>query len=145
MAKKSKLSFRDIPKFTRSGSYEIDVSLSYLPDQMKTYIDEYELDMDPDFQRGDMKNFVLVDGKQRLEACRRFSNNEIPVFGHFLKDYNDKPDLMDARLRFNVNNLKTRAEVLQWYIDLNSGGVVHTTDEIEKVKKLLEKEKNSGK
>jgi len=37
-----------------------------------------------------------------------------------------------------VNNLKTRKEVLQWYIEFNSGGTVHTDAEIQRVKKLLE-------
>jgi hypothetical protein len=40
-----------------------------------------------------------------------------------------------------VNDLKTKAEVLQWYLDINSGGVVHTETELEKVKRLLTKEK----
>jgi hypothetical protein len=39
-----------------------------------------------------------------------------------------------------VNELKTRREVLQWYLDLNAGGVVHTTKEIERVRELLAKE-----
>jgi len=43
-------------------------------------------------------------------------------------------------MKINVNDLQTRAEVLQWYIDFNSGGVVHTAEEIARVKALLEKE-----
>jgi hypothetical protein len=38
---------------------------------------------------------------------------------------------------FIVNDLRTRKEVLQWYLDLNTGGTIHTSDEIEKVKRLL--------
>ena len=82
---------------------------------------------------------VLVDGKQRLEACRRFMNNQIPAFGTLYKDYEDSIG-MTIGLKFHVNDLKTRKEVLQWYIDLNAGGVVHTTEEITKVRKLLEQE-----
>src|SRR6476661_8557666 len=33
---------------------------------------------------------VIVDGKQRLEAIRRFVQNEIPVFGTLFKDYTDR-------------------------------------------------------
>lgn len=84
----------------------------------------------------------LVDGKQRLEAVRAFMRNEVPVFGGstFL-DFTDKPDTIDASFRFQVNVLKTRAEMLQWYLDLNEGGVVHTDEELDKVRKLLEAEK----
>lgn len=45
----------------------------------------------------------------------------------------------------NVNNLKTREEVLQWYIDFNAGGTVHSKEEIDRVKKLLEEEKGKSK
>jgi hypothetical protein len=83
----------------------------------------------------------LVDGKQRLQAVRRFLNNEISAFGTLYKDYEDKLDFMKCTFIFHVNDLKTYKEVLQWYIDLNAGGVAHTKDEIEKVRKMLKKEK----
>ncbi len=84
---------------------------------------------------------VLVDGLQRLTAVRKFMNNEIKAFGHYFKDFTDHMDMLDARFSVNVNDLGTKAEVLQWYIDLNAGGVAHTDEEIEKVKALLKKEK----
>lgn len=37
----------------------------------------------------------------------------------------------------NVNDLKTEKEVLQWYIDMNAGGTPHTSDEIERVKRMI--------
>lgn len=83
--------------------------------------------------------FVCVDELQRLTAVQRFMNNEIPAFGVYLKDFEDKLP-RDVDLIFNVNNLKTRKEVLQWYIEFNSGGTVHTEEEINRVKELLEKE-----
>jgi hypothetical protein len=85
---------------------------------------------------------VLVDGKQRLEAVRKFIRNELPVFdGTFLNDF-DKPDVLLRKcdLIFRVNNLKTRREVLTWYLQLNTGGVVHTDEEIAKVQALLDAE-----
>jgi len=87
---------------------------------------------------------VLVDGKQRIESIRKFTRNEIPVFGYTLNEYEDAFAISNIHLDFYVNNLITRKEVLQWYLDLNTGGVVHTTKEIEKVKKLLEKENNDN-
>lgn len=47
----------------------------------------------------------------------------------------------DKVVLLNINDLQTKADVLQWYIDFNSGGVVHTDEEIERVKKLLKKER----
>jgi len=80
---------------------------------------------------------VLVDGKQRIEAVRRFMRNEIPAFGNLLRDYKDKIRIIGPDFVFHVNNLTSRAEVLQWYLDLNAGGVVHTAEEIEKVRGML--------
>ena len=87
-------------------------------------------------------DFVCVDGLQRITAVMKFMKNELPVFGAYYKDFEDKPH--HIYLIFNVNNLKTRKEVLQWYIEFNSGGTIHTKEEINKVKKLLKEEENKS-
>lgn len=94
----------------------------------------------PSWMRGFNQPTVLVDGKQRITAVLRFLRNEIPVFGHFRKEYEDKLDVTRHTFDFVINDLKTRKEVLQWYLDLNTGGTIHTNEEIEKVKRLLKKE-----
>jgi hypothetical protein len=83
---------------------------------------------------------VLVDGKQRVSAVQDFMENRVKAFGFYFNEFKDRMPSMNYRLRFNVNNLKTRKEVLQWYLDLNTGGVVHSNEEIEKVRELLKKE-----
>jgi hypothetical protein len=83
--------------------------------------------------------YVLVDGKQRLDAVLGFLNNEFPIFGgNYRRDYTDRPHIITASFKWHVNDLKTREEVLQWYIDLNAGGTVHTPDEINRVRALKE-------
>lgn len=97
---------------------------------------------------------VLVDGKQRLEAARRFIRGEIPVFGHYVKEFthyspgnpirhlpaDSIPN--DITFIFNIAKLQTRADVLQWYLDFNAGGTPHTQEEIDRVRGLLKKEKS---
>jgi uncharacterized protein with ParB-like and HNH nuclease domain len=92
-------------------------------------------------------NFVLVDGKQRLNAAIRFLKNEIPAFGCFLKDfkfkgYEKKENYIpfDIDFHFNIAKLKTRADVLNWYINFNAGGTPHSQEEIQRVKELLKEE-----
>jgi hypothetical protein len=92
----------------------------------------------PNWQRG-WGGMVLVDGLQRLTAVEAFINNEIQAYGAYYVEYDRIPT--DIDLVFHVNALQTRAEVLSWYIQLNEGGVVHTAEEIERVRKLLEQEK----
>ena len=81
-------------------------------------------------------DFVCVDGLQRLTAIMRFLNNEIKVFDTYYKDFEDKLP-MGIDLIFNVNNLKTEKEVLQWYVDMNAGGTPHTNEEIKRVKRMI--------
>jgi len=88
--------------------------------------------------------FVCVDGLQRVTAVQLFSRNQLPVFGGYFKDDIDRIPVMNITLIFHVNNLKTREEVLQWYIEFNSGGTIHTEEELAKVKLLLEKEKSKN-
>ena len=83
---------------------------------------------------------VCVDGKQRLTAVERFLNDEIPAFGSYRSEYTDRPRMVIAGLKFMVNDLATRREVLQWYLDINSGGVAHTETELDKVRALLAEE-----
>jgi len=173
------LKYEDIKRFTPMGNYRIDVPLDYLLRSLERYRVEYQLDMDPDFQRahvwdeekqirfvefilrnghssreiyfncpnwmggrGQLGPMVLVDGKQRLEALRRFLEGEIGIFGGYKIDQVDKRCYrLSQTIKFNINDLPTRKDVLQWYLDLNDGGVVHTTKEIQKVKDLLAAEK----
>lgn len=81
--------------------------------------------------------YVLVDGKQRLNACRRWVNNEIPSFGYYRKDFEEKRLPRQLSLFAVYGELKTRKEVLNWYLSLNAMGTPHTPAEIEKVRKML--------
>ena len=93
----------------------------------------------PNWARGYKGTLELVDGKQRIKAVMDFFNNKIKVFGMKFKEFEGgSSGLWTNCLSFNIANFKTRAEVLQWYIDMNSGGTVHKKAEIDKVRKMLE-------
>ena len=95
----------------------------------------------PNWQASYEGEMVLVDGKQRLEAVRKFLRNELPIFdGHFFGDFEDKKVLLrdsDAYFIFKVFKLQTNKDVMEFYLKLNSGGVVHTQEELDKVKKMI--------
>ena len=99
----------------------------------------------PGWSEGASSDAVLVDGKQRVETVRLFIANEVPIFGgYLLKDITlhgkEAGRLLWGRhtMKVHVNDLRTRAEVLQWYLDINAGGTPHTSEEIWKVRKMLE-------
>ena len=168
--------FRDIPKYTRDGSWQADFDFTTLIDFIDEHIENYGLQLNPKFQRGHVwteeqqikwlefflrggrtsriiylnkpdwhskvsegtyNEFVCVDGLQRLTAIRRFVNGEIPVFGSYIYEFEDKMSLVRDSIKVNINDLKSEKEVLQWYVDMNSGGTPHTSDEIERVRKMI--------
>lgn len=170
------MKFADIIPYTRCAGYKVNVDLRYLPDHYLHYVQDYGLDVNPDFQRGNVwtvtqkarfvehalrggqsgrdiylncpewndlvetRSCVLVDGKQRLDAVLGFLDNEFPVFsGAYFRDFTDRLSLTGFTFNWHVNDLQTREEVLQWYLDLNSGGTVHTDDELTRVRGLLER------
>lgn len=97
----------------------------------------------PGWQAGFEGDFVLVDGLQRLTAVRKFLASELPVFGAMLEEYEDAGKALrglelNLSFRFNVNNLATRAEVLRWYLEINTGGTPHGAEEIRRVRALYE-------
>lgn len=47
-------------------------------------------------------------------------------------------DYVHHSFDFIINDLQTEEEVLNWYLEMNSGGTVHTKEELDKVKHLLE-------
>lgn len=85
-------------------------------------------------------DFVCVDGLQRITAIRKFIDNEIKVFDNYYKDFTG---ILRTHycMKININDLKTKRDVLRWYLEMNSGGAVHTDEELNRVRKLLEKEK----
>lgn len=172
--------FADIDPYVPSGSYHVDVSFQHLSSHIVHLVEDYGLDINPDFQRGPvwtqsqqvawvehvlrggrsgrdifinspfwdrgdcsrsnkLSRMVLIDGRQRITAALRFLNNEVPAFGHYFKEFKGSMRFTHSALSVYVNSLPTRELELQWYLQLNSGGTVHTEADLSKVRKLLEK------
>ena len=89
------------------------------------------------WMRGFEGDVVLVDGKQRMEAIRKFLRGDLAVFGGQKRsDFTDRLP-SSLTLRFMINDLPTHEQVLKWYLELNTGGTPHTEEEIEKVRAML--------
>lgn len=82
--------------------------------------------------------FVLVDGLQRILALLSFIEEDLLVFE--CETYSSLKDRFKnfVSLRFNVCCLQTKYEVIDWYLLMNEGGVVHTKEELDRVKSLRE-------
>lgn len=94
----------------------------------------------------DKKNILpdeiqCLDGVQRLTALLKFIDGEIYPFGYSYAELKGYLRLQRIRLQFQVYSFQTKAEILQFYLDINSGGVVHSQEELKRVEELLSLEK----
>lgn len=90
---------------------------------------------------GDYDEFVCVDGLQRITSILHFLDGKVSVFGSKYQEFTDHLRMSTQTVRIHINDLKTRAEVLQWYLEMNSGGTPHTKEEIARVQALFDEEK----
>jgi hypothetical protein len=127
------------PDFQRAHVWTPEQQTSYVEYILRGGTSGKELYFNcPDYTGGSTVGpYVIVDGKQRLEAVRQFMRGEIPAFGYYRSDYSDSPNMPTARFSWNIAGLKTRKEVLEWYLNFNSGGTIHTEQELQKVRDLL--------
>lgn len=87
------------------------------------------------------RRVVLVDGLQRLTACLMWINKGLrDPMKRLVSAYKDFP-WNSMALRFEVNRLRSREDVLRWYLEVNSGGTPHTREELERVRALLRRER----
>jgi len=89
----------------------------------------------PGWMRGGEGPIELVDGKQRLQAVRKFIAGDLKVFGHRMEKPSDLGLYYSFRMK--VCSLETRADVLRWYLAINAGGTPHTPEELDRVRALL--------
>lgn len=130
------------PDFQRGHVWTEEQQVKYMEYLLKNPTSGLELYFNhPGWTHSFKGEFVLVDGKQRLNAILRFLHSEIKAYGHYLKEYEDKPS-NSITLSINIATLKTREDVLQWYLDFNAAGTPHSKREITRVRKLLEETRN---
>lgn len=92
---------------------------------------------------GEYDEYVCVDGLQRITAIQAFINNEFKVFGSYFREFEDAKLIGLNTIRVHINDLKTKAEVLTWYLEMNSGGTPHSKKELERVKSMLDEAQNT--
>lgn len=94
----------------------------------------------PGWMSGEREKTVqLVDGKQRLEAVRKFMRGNLMVFGQRVDQFGRFP-AMKYDLQFAVCALETREEILRFYLNINAGGTPHTKRELDRVRLMLDEE-----
>jgi len=87
----------------------------------------------------------VVDGKQRIKAVLGFLHDTVKAFGYYCSEF-ESPYVghlpSECEFIVHINDLPKRWMVLQWYLEMNAGMTIHTDEELNKVKILIEQEKN---
>lgn len=134
------------PDFQRAHVWTREQQIAYVEYQLRGGEVAREITCNAkDWSSGRVHDYVIVDGKQRLEAVRAFLRGDIPAFGHYRHEYTDRLRMTVVGLKWRVTELATREEVLELYLNINAGGTPHTKDELERVRSLLRAQRVTAK
>ena len=129
------------PDFQRGYVWTQEQQVSYIESMLSGSLSGREIYFNhptwSTFENFERWPIVCVDGQQRIGAVLAFMDNGIPMFGHYFSEYEGRVPMDRAYFNLWVNNLKTDREVYEWYLHLNSGGTVHTKEELDKVRALI--------
>jgi hypothetical protein len=134
-----------VPDFQRCRVWTREQQTAYIENMLRGYPSGRDVYYNHptwgSFEDAEKYPLEIIDGQQRINTVVAFLNNEFPIFGNtYYKDFEGGLDYSTASFKVHVLNMKTRREVIEWYIAFNAGGTVHTSDELDRVRKLLEKE-----
>lgn len=100
-----------------------------------------------DWQTIPSPGYSILDGKQRLEAARKFMRGDLRIFadaarpeGYALGDFDGHMRLIQGRFSWQVVEVPTRAHALALYLKINTGGTPHSPEEIARVRAMLDAE-----
>lgn len=85
------------------------------------------------------RGLQCVDGLQRYTAITRFMKGEILAFGLDVSRFLGTGHSPNSRkVRLAIHAITKKDALLKLYLDLNSGGTVHSAEELARVRQLLE-------
>ena len=144
------------PEFQRGHVWNLDKQIAFIENLLRgidinKIIRFNDLTMYPHDDADDfLQNKILcIDGLQRLTAIIDFIDGKYKIFNNQLNyqdilNHPDKPSMRrifnNALIQFDFLQITSYKELLEYYIDLNTGGVAHTQADIQIAKDLLEQQ-----
>ena len=128
-----------IPNFQRGHVWTPQQRISFVEFILKGGITNPIIFNHPGWMSTFKGNFVCVDGLQRLTALNLFLDNKLIVFGdHYRSEIEGIESLLKSiMLKVYINDLKTDNEVIEWYLELNSGGTQHSKEDLDKARSCM--------
>lgn len=87
----------------------------------------------PGWMRDWKGNMEIVDGKQRLSALLDWIDGKFGIFDediHYDKEHGRI--VSGITLSFNIATMKSKKDVVDWYIAMNTGGTMHTSEDVQR-------------
>lgn len=141
------------PEFQRGHVWSLDKQIAFVENLLRGIdinktIRFNDLTMHPHDDADEIlqNKIICIDGLQRLTAITDFVDGKYKVFNNQLSydDILNHPDKASMRrifnsalLQFEFLQITSYKEVLEYYIDLNFGGVAHTAADIQIAKDIL--------
>lgn len=142
-------SFEYNPDFQRGRVWSRDKKIAFIEAIAKGVIPKSLLTITlncPDYNDfwdgvGDLSGFCIIDGLQRVTALEEFYEGKFKIFGDRFS-YHDfdssKFSFGRVYITMRIFSFCWKRDLLEYYIAINSGGVVHSEEEINRVQKMLE-------
>ncbi len=137
------------PDFQRGHVWSKDQQRAYIENAMRRNLSPQAITLTfnaPDWHdepSGDLPaNAVCLDGLQRITAVQRFMAGDVKPFGLSHADlagskYDPyRPNRLFYTFKIAVFSFQYRAEVLDYYLDLNGAGTPHSAEELARVRAL---------
>lgn len=86
------------------------------------------------------REIQCIDGLQRLTALRKLMAGELKPFGVPVETFNGtslQVTRIHRHVKIQMHAFRMKADLLQYYLDLNEGATPHTPQEIARVKAML--------
>lgn len=141
--------FEENPDFQRGHVWTKEQQIKYVEAFVSNVLSEQQRTITlscPDFRGGvkapdsDLQGFVIIDGLQRYTASVDFCKGKFKIFGKY--SYEDlllsKFSLKRKTFKVQVYSYQYKKDLLKHYLLFNAGGVVHSNEEIDRVKKMLD-------
>lgn len=141
--------FEENPDFQRGHVWSREQQIKYVEAFVSNILSEQQRTITlncPDFKGGvkavdsDLQGFVIIDGLQRYTASVDFCKGKFKIFGKY--SYEDlllsRFSLKRKTFKVQVYSYQYKKDLLKHYLLFNAGGVVHSNEEINRVKKMLD-------
>lgn len=133
------------PIFQREHTWTKDQQVKYLENVLRRVCDDSSMTIRfncPSWREEMDKNsnlldqMVCLDGMQRLTAIRKFIAGELEVFGLKFQSLPRRVLLRQLTIIIKMYDFQTKAEIYDFYLDINEGGTPHTKEQLDRVRNL---------